>query len=1404
MTQNVSPRWLVAILALAVLVLLAGGVWFYRSQEQQLRQHAEEQLEAIADLKVNQIASWRAERLADAAVIAADPFFIEGVAQWLADPQSEQVEYILARFRSVKEQYGYYDVLLVDATGQVRLSLSGRLDPLDEETVQVVTALRDRQPTLTDLHPGSGDLPIHMGVIAPLFAANAQADEPVGAVILQSDATQFLYPLIQSWPTLSDSAETLLVRREGDAVLFLNALRHQAGAALALRIPLSETGVPAVMAAHGTEGVVQGKDYRGVEVLAALRAIPDSPWFMVAKVDAAEVFADWHTRSALIAALVLGLVAMTGTAAGLVWQRSRRDHYQKLFEAERARQVSEARYHATLLSIGDGVITTDAEGRVELLNPVAAALTGWTEDEARGRPLEEIFQIVSEETREPAENPARRVMREGTVVGLANHTLLIARDGQETPIADSGAPVRDAAGDLSGVVLVFRDQTEERAAQKALAEREAYIRTILDNLPIGVAVNAVDPTVEFSYMNDNFVRYYRTTREALADPDAFWEAVYEDPEFREEIRKRVLDDTASGDPARMRWDDVPITREGEETIFISAMNVPIHGTQLMLSAVWDTTARKRAEEALVAERNLLRTLIDNLPDLIYAKDIEGRFILKNLADVRQMGAASPEETIGRTDFDYYPLDIAERFHADDQAVIQSGQPLINREESGVGADGTRGWFLTSKVPLRDRRGEIVGLVGIGRDITERKQAEEARRESEARYRRLAENAQDLIYRYRLSPDPAFEYVNPAATIITGYTPEDYYADPQLGFKLVHPDDRALLQQQVSEGPSSQPIVLRWVRKDGTVIWTEQRNVPVYDEHGNLIALEGIARDITERKRAEEALREHNRRLSALNRAGMALAEAVKLPHIYLTAYEHVSQLVDCDGFGVALYDPATRTLQTAFRVSEGEPLEGGDAPPLALSEDAPPTARARAILAQQAEIVADAPGDDRAVHSALYVPMIVQGQTIGLLEVESRRQDAYDKADVALLGPVANQVGLAIENARLIADLEAERNALEARVAERTAQLNHAKERIEAILNSSNDLIVLCRKDGTISQVNPAFCQTFGCKPDEPLLQPLSRLAVDHHAPILERAFEVAVETRQPQRLEITVQCKHHPEFDADLVLSPIVQDDGQLLGVVCSLRDITERKQMEARLRQMLKHEMELSELRSRYLSMAAHDLRNPLAVVQSMTSLMHKRGERMTAEQKQVRYDRIQASIKTMIDMLDDILTVGKIESGRLRFTPAPMDLVAFCCQIAAEVEQGADTVGQIAFSSEGACGAVTLDARLLRHILENLLSNAIKYSPAERAVTFTVRCEPEQIVLRVQDQGIGIPEADQARLFETFYRASNARHVPGTGLGLAIVKQSVEMHGGKITFESQEGAGTTFTVTLPQAPPETTEAL
>ncbi|MCK9295649.1 MAG: GAF domain-containing protein [Desulfobulbaceae bacterium] len=343
------PWWLLVMFLVGLVILLTGGVWFYRSQERHLRTRAEEDLAAVARLKVEQVAQWRAERLGDAAVISETPFIADVLRQWLADPRPELSGSILVHFRSLQKHYHYHNVLLAGADGRVHLTLTGVPGQLHEDALRCLAeAFSRRRPVLSDLHSGPGDLSPHLDVIAPLFAGAAGAGAPVGAVILQSEARQFLYPMIENWPGQSPSAETLLVRRDADSVLFLNELRHRRDTAFKLRIPLSRTDMPAVMGVLGGEGVLQGVDYRGVEVLSAVRAVPDSPWFIVAKIDAAEVFYTWRSISLLIMLLTLAVMAASVAGVAIVWLRQAKVHYRELFQANAKQLENQEKLQAAM------------------------------------------------------------------------------------------------------------------------------------------------------------------------------------------------------------------------------------------------------------------------------------------------------------------------------------------------------------------------------------------------------------------------------------------------------------------------------------------------------------------------------------------------------------------------------------------------------------------------------------------------------------------------------------------------------------------------------------------------------------------------------------------------------------------------------------------------------------------------------------------------------------------------------------------------------------------------------------------------------------------------------------------------------------------------------------------------
>ena len=279
-----------------------------------------------------------------------------------------------------------------------------------------------------------------------------------------------------------------------------------------------------------------------------------------------------------------------------------------------------------------------------------------------------------------------------------------------------------------------------------------------------------------------------------------------------------------------------------------------------------------------------------------------------------------------------------------------------------------------------------------------------------------------------------------------------------------------------------------------------------------------------------------------------------------------------------------------------------------------------------------------------------------------------------------------------------------------------------------------------------------------------------------------------------------------DLIIAPIEKIELQArVEILLRSRQLSlTLKLSHDQLDRTLQTAQELNEMKTSLLYMIAHDVRNPLNFIIGTTQLLTKYKLTLTEEKTQELLDKTEAAAKGIDQLLDDVLLLGRVESGQAGFCLVPLDLPKFCNELVGEFQSSlklkppSDAV-TLSFVNHSQSAMVSLEVSLLRRILGNLLSNAIKYSPPNTEVIFELKVTETEAIFTVQDTGIGIPVADQGRLFDSFYRAKNVGRIPGTGLGLSIVKKCVDLHGGKITLISEEGVGSTFTVTLPIAKPE-----
>jgi PAS domain S-box-containing protein len=269
--------------------------------------------------------------------------------------------------------------------------------------------------------------------------------------------------------------------------------------------------------------------------------------------------------------------------------------------------------------------------------------------------------------------------------------------------------------------------------------------------------------------------------------------------------------------------------------------------------------------------------------------------------------------------------------------------------------------------------------------------------------------------------------------------------------------------------------------------------------------------------------------------------------------------------------------------------------------------------------------------------------------------------------------------------------------------------------------------------------------------------------------------------------------IDAAITMRCLRNPDGSVDRFVALVQDITERKRAEKALRRNYQRERELSELKSRFVSMVSHEFRNPLATIQITLEMLHHHRQQLAPQELDERFAKIAAQVNRMTTLLDEVLTIGRIQSGKLEFKPVKVNLARFCHEIASDLAATYQADGRIHFTGADDL-PVLLDRTLMHLVITNLLTNALKYSPPATPIRLAVEVDGKTATVRVSDQGIGIAPHDLEHLFEPFHRGVNVGEIAGTGLGLAIVKQAVELHGGTVSCTSAEGAGTTFTVTFP----------
>lgn len=475
--RSVPTYTLILFFGILAVAIVTTGYLYYNSYQSRYRSEVERQMVAIADLKVAELVQWRRERLGDAAALSGNPVFTAAVRRLLEDPTDSALRAEIATCLKEVQIAGEYDrAFLLDVAGREWISApeTGAVAAV-HLVVQAADALRSGETAFLDFHRDTPAGPIYLEILAPLFGALPER-RPLGVLFLRVDPEKYLYPFVQRWPTSSATAETLLVRRDGNDVVFLNELRFGKDTALALRRPLTEETQPAAMAALGREGVVEGVDYRGVPVLAALEQVPDSPWALVARMDLAEVYGPLREQLVMIVVVVVGLLLFVGAGVGFAWRQQRVGYYRDRYRAAEELRKSESRYRELLDAMAEGYQIIGFDHRYQYVNDAAARHGRRAKEELLGRTMMEAYPGI-EAT--PMFSELRRCMNDRASAVIDNEFAY--PDGSSAWFSLSMQPVPQGVAILS-LDITRRKHAEEslRALNEELEERVQQRTTQLE------------------------------------------------------------------------------------------------------------------------------------------------------------------------------------------------------------------------------------------------------------------------------------------------------------------------------------------------------------------------------------------------------------------------------------------------------------------------------------------------------------------------------------------------------------------------------------------------------------------------------------------------------------------------------------------------------------------------------------------------------------------------------------------------------------------------------------------------------------------------------------------------------------------------------------------------------------
>ena len=737
----------VAVFVLFAVILVSLGTWYYHVDKQEITREKHEILAAIGKLKSQQVQQWQKERVAEAERAANDAQIRAAVGRVLSAPENPNIRAALrAIFQEEIPGQDRASTLLFDAGGNFLISSDEADGTLaSAPTLKAVReALASRHSAFSDFYHGPGGS-VLLDLATPV---NDEAGRPQAVLVLRHDASVFLYPLIQSRPFPSLTAETLLVQRDGEEVVFLNELRHRGDTPLSLRYPLTATTMPAVQAIHGKRGIFQGKDYRGIEVVSDLQPVPGTPWFLIAKIDAEEILAEVRFHSGVISLIVGLLILLAAGLVMLIYRAQQTAILKKLVGSER-------RNRNILQTAMDGFCLLDTRGRIQEVNEAYSRMTGFSRKELLTMRIGDLDAVMAPEA---VAAQMQKVLSQG---GDRFETRQRCKDGT---LIDLDVSVQFHADE--GLLVSFLHDITERKAREAKITHMALLFEGHSECSQSI-VHSASPEELLQKICRNLVEYGGMKMVWVAKVDEksgkiFAEATYGDETGYLEGLELSLDKNNPlgrglvgtairegrpvwcqdflNDPTTAPWHErgaafgwksaaaLPLRMKGKPISCLTFYSLKQEAFEedvrhLLveiaenISFALDHFAQENEKRKAEHEVQVLRTAIEQTDSTIVITDTKGTIEYANPAFESSSGYTSAE-AIGRTPRILNSGEQSRSFYQQLWLTITSGNPwqgqFHNRRK-----DGGLYWESAIISPVRNASGEIAHYIAVKEDISHR-------------------------------------------------------------------------------------------------------------------------------------------------------------------------------------------------------------------------------------------------------------------------------------------------------------------------------------------------------------------------------------------------------------------------------------------------------------------------------------------------------------------------------------------------------------------------------------------------------------------------------------------------------------------------------------------------------------